>query len=136
MKSYFDIIGSTTRRMGASIILFVLFIAAAHSQVQSTTAPPAGPSAEERAKNQTQKMKTDLKLTSAQEPKVYDINLKYCKLIDEAKKNGQDRNAQRKLIEGYSKDQRSELTKVLTPEQVELSKKILEEKRQKRGAGR
>lgn len=81
---------------------------------------------EERAKRQTDKMKESLSLTSAQEPKVSAINLKYAKKMEDVRKVS-DTAAQRKSAQALNKQKEGELKTVLTAEQFKLYLKQVEE---------
>jgi hypothetical protein len=99
--------------------------------------PPAGGmqrTPEERAKRETEWMKTDLALTDKQIPLVDTINLKYAKKQAELRKQmeGQDREAFRPKMEELQKQKSEELKSVLTEDQM---KKYIELLPQRRGRG-
>ncbi|MCX6282720.1 MAG: Spy/CpxP family protein refolding chaperone, partial [Bacteroidetes bacterium] len=73
-------------------------------------------SPEDRAKHQTEMMKTDLNLTSAQEPKVYAINLKYTEKMHDIRATA-DTAVRRKSLETLNKQIDSEFKGVLTADQ-------------------
>ncbi|MBN1462873.1 MAG: hypothetical protein JXQ69_04100 [Paludibacteraceae bacterium] len=81
---------------------------------------------EERAKRQTEWMKTDLQLTEAQVAEVDKINLKYA---IESEKTRQEFNTKRRI---NSTNKNAELTKVLTTEQYTKLEKIRAENKEQR----
>jgi Spy/CpxP family protein refolding chaperone len=81
---------------------------------------------EERAKRQTERMKEQLSLTAAQEPKVSAINLKYAKKMEDVRKMT-DTAAQRKSVMNLNKQKEAEFKAVLTPEQMKIYQKMVEE---------
>ncbi len=91
---------------------------------------------EERAKNVTEWMKTELKLTQEQLAPVDSINLLFAKtqqLLFQAADG--DRSKIRESMEGLEKEKQTALSKVLTPEQLEAYKKKTEEMMQNRRRG-
>lgn len=95
---------------------------------------------EERAKVLTEKMKTELSLTTEQEPKVEAINLKYAKLNQETISTGSNRKLKTyKTIKKHREEKDKELKEVLTGDQYkkyqEMVKEI-EEKAKERRANR
>jgi hypothetical protein len=95
-----------------------------------------GGTPEERAKRQTEMMKTELKLTAAQEPKVDAINLKYAKKMQEAR-NTTDTAVRRKTFETLNKQKDAELKGVFTADQFKKYQQIIAEikARRKQGGG-
>lgn len=87
---------------------------------------------EQRAEAQTKSLTESLKLSEDQQKQVYALNLDRVKKMAEMR-NGQapDREKMRASMEAYN----TELAKVLTPEQQEIYKKEMEERRS-RGGGR
>ena len=90
------------------------------------------PSPEDRAKRQTTMMKDNLSLTAVQEPKVNDINLKYARKMDEARKIT-DTAAQRKTVKSLNQQKDNELKAVFTPDQFKTYQKLMEEFKARRG---
>jgi Spy/CpxP family protein refolding chaperone len=91
-------------------------------------------SAEDRAKHQTETMKTELKLTPAQETKVYAINLKYAEKMGDVR-NIADTAARRKSFETLNKQKDSELKPILTADQFKSYQKMVADMRAKRQQG-
>lgn len=89
--------------------------------------------AEARAENQTKSLTESLSLTEEQQKQVYTLNLDRAKKMDEMR-NAQDadRSKMRESMEAFN----TELQKVLTPEQKEKYKTVLEERRKNGGMGR
>jgi Spy/CpxP family protein refolding chaperone len=111
--------------------LFLLSTATVVAQNQKMGKGHGSPTPEERAKRQTEKMKESLSLTSAQEPKVSAINLKYAKKMEDVRKVS-DTAAQRKSTQALNKQKDTELKTVLTAEQFKLYLKQVEELKAKR----
>ena len=63
---------------------------------------------EERAKRQTEMMKTQLSLTPTQEPKIASINLKYAKKMEDVRKI-KDTAVQHKTAKSYQSQKDNEL---------------------------
>ncbi|MFT3737159.1 MAG: hypothetical protein QM786_00195 [Breznakibacter sp.] len=103
--------------------------------------PQGMPSAEERAKHQTERLKTELSLTADQEKKVYDLYLASGKKMEEARKSSgkEDRDAIRTKMEESRKEQDAKLKTILTSSQYtkyqELQKKWEAERQQRKGNG-
>lgn len=87
--------------------------------------------AEARAENQTKSLTESLALTAEQQKQVYTLNLTRAQKMDEMR-NAQDadRSKMRESMEVFN----TELQKVLTPEQQEKYKTVMEERR-KNGRG-
>jgi periplasmic protein CpxP/Spy len=102
--------------------------------------PPQGQkrTPEERAKRETEWMKTDLTLMEKQIPLVDTINLKYAKKQDEMRKQmeGQDREAFRPKMEEMQKQKNEELKSVLTEDQLKKYIELLPQRRGPRAGGR
>jgi hypothetical protein len=96
--------------------------------------PPQPPSPEEMARFETDWMKTSLKLTSAQLPKIDAINLKYAKKMGEMFKNGPegDFSVMEKKMNEMENQKRTEFQTILTPEQLKVYDKEVAERRAKR----
>ncbi len=91
---------------------------------------------EERAKNATEWMKNELKLSPEQITPVDSINLLFAKtqqLLFQAADG--DRSKIRDSMEGLEKEKQTALSKVLTPEQLEAYKKKTQEMMQNRRRG-
>ncbi len=93
-----------------------------------------GPTPEDRAKRQTEMMKTQLNLTAAQEPKVADINLKYAKRIGDAR-NIADTAVQRKTMKNFQTQKEKDLKGILTDTQFKEYLKMVEEMKNRRREG-
>jgi hypothetical protein len=102
--------------------------------------PPQGQrrTPEERAKRETEWMKTDLVLTEKQIPLVDTINLKYAKKQDELRKQmeGQDRESFRPKMEEMQKQKNEELKTVLTEDQLKKYIELLPQRRGPKSGGR
>lgn len=91
---------------------------------------------EERAKRVTEWMKTELKLKQEQIAPVDSINLLFAKtqqVLFQAADG--DRSKIRESMEGLEKEKETALSKVLTPEQLDVYKKKSQEMMQNRGRG-
>lgn len=81
---------------------------------------------EQRAEAQTKSLTESLKLTEDQQKQVYALNLDRAVQMAEIRKaETQDREKMRVSMEAYN----SGLSKVLTPEQQEIYKKAMQERR-------
>jgi periplasmic protein CpxP/Spy len=78
------------------------------------------PSAEDMAKRETEQMKTELKLTADQLPKVEAINLKYAKKMSEmfSQGPGGDFAEMQKKMTEIQTQKRAELEKILNADQL------------------
>lgn len=129
MKTSYSSISRNTWHM-VSFLFVLIFSATALMGQQSNSDKSQKSSAEDRAKQQTQFMKEELKLNAAQEAKAYAINLKYVKLNDEARKSP-DKEKNRKVMQKNNESRRGELRKILTSEQIDLYLKKREENKTK-----
>ena len=85
---------------------------------------------EEMAKQQTEWMKQELKLTKEQEQKIYKINLETSKKIKETwEKHSGNREAMQAAMKETRRKKDKEIKEALTKEQYELYKKKLAERR-------
>ncbi len=115
---------------GLSSTLLILFLAmtmntfAQQGQFNNTTA-------EDRAKRITGLMKSELKLNATQETKVQAINLKYAKLMDQARKLT-DNALRMKTMSENDKAKDAELKAVLTADQFKSYIKYKEEVKARR----
>lgn len=116
-----------------TFLLFILFLTPAGvSFAQHGTGQGGGGNPPEvRAKRQTDYMKEPLKLTAAQEPKVYAIALKYAKKMDEALALTDDIQRS-KAIQGNDKAKDAELKVILTADQFKAYLKLKEEVKARR----
>jgi DNA phosphorothioation-dependent restriction protein DptG len=105
--------------------LFVLFsTVSVYSQGRNKRSP------EDIAKQQTEWMKQELKLSKEQEQKIYRINLETSKKIRETwEKHQGDREAMQEAMKVTRRQKDKEMKEALTKEQYELYKKKLEERR-------
>lgn len=87
--------------------------------------------AEERAKRQTEMMKTQLTLTTTQAPKVANINLKYVKKMEDVRKIS-DTAVQHKTAKSIQSQKDNELKSVLTDAQFKQYLKRMEEMKNRR----
>jgi len=117
---------------GSILFLLLTIIVIIPSFGQQSGGRPAGgggrggATPEMRAQRQTDMMKEELKLTAAQEPKVADINLKYAKKVDEARKNT-DTTAVRKAVLTLQDQKNKEMKLVLNATQYKDYLKMVEE---------
>lgn len=92
---------------------------------------------EERAKAETEQMKTDLALTNDQVAKVDTINLKYAKLRMGMRGQFQgDREGMMAKMQEMQQQKNAELKTVLTEEQMKKYEELLQQRRGFRGQGR
>jgi Spy/CpxP family protein refolding chaperone len=122
-------------RLGLAVLVLTLVT------MMSTASMAQGPGGggrgnatpEERAKRLTEMMKESLSLTTAQEPKVSAINLKYAKKMEDVRKIS-DTAVQRKTVQNLNKQKDGELKTVLTADQFkEYLKQVEEMKARRRG---
>lgn len=127
MKTTTRSLASAIPVVGYTAILVLLMISPAYSQ-------QPGRSAEDRAKHQTETMKTELKLTPDQETKVYAINLKYAEKMGDVRDIA-DTAERRKSAENLNKQKNSELKPILTADQFKAYQKMMADMRAKRQQG-
>lgn len=114
------------------VFLFLCILTLWISQLISPAfAQQQGMSPEDRAKHQTEILKTELKLTPAQEPKVYAVNLKF---IDKMHgiRDIADTAVRRKSFEALNKQRDAEYKTILTADQFKLYQKFLDDMKAKR----
>ena len=119
MKTMKNQSNSIFRTMHFTVVLFLLLIISvtpAHSQGNPAGKGHGNQTPEERAKRQTEMMKENLSLTTAQEPKVSAINLKYAKKMEDVRKIA-DTAVMRKTAQNLNKQKEGELKAVLTADQ-------------------
>jgi hypothetical protein len=86
---------------------------------------------EERAELQTEYMKKSLMLSSDQEPKIHDLNLKYARKMQDAY-NTNDRKLQKlKKMKAVGSQKDQEIKSMLNPEQYATYEKNKEEMKEK-----
>ena len=112
-------------------VLFILVTSAIYAQQPVPGMGHGNRTPEDRAKQQTERMKEDLKLTPAQEPKVTAINLKYFKKLEDLRKIT-DTAAMRKSFNELAKQKEAELKPVLTADQLKSYQKMMEEQMARR----
>ncbi len=96
----------------------------------SNAQPKQMPSAEERAKHETERMKTELNLTSAQNPTVEKINLKYAEKMDTVfKQSGGDFSVAEKKMNEIHSLKRAELATILTEDQLKKYDEMVAERK-------
>lgn len=115
-------------------LLISLVIALISLMIAPVFAQQPGRSPEDRAKHQTEMMKTELKLTSAQEPKVYAINLKYAEKMRDVR-SIEDTAARRKSFESMNKEMSKDFKAVLTADQFKSYQKYMDEMKARRQQG-
>jgi hypothetical protein len=126
MKKQILTAAGTIRLMITLSLLFILTTSATIAFAQGNGMGHGNATPEERAKRQTERMKDDLKLTTAQEPKVSAINLKYAKKMEDVRKMT-DTAAQRKTVMSLNKQKEAEFKGILTPDQMKAYQKMVEE---------
>ena len=85
-------------------------------------------SPEEKAKKKTQKMKSELGLTKAQEEKIYVANLEHARAMEDLRKEKEALRARQKDLRHSHK---SQVTSILTKEQNIKLEALAKEKREK-----
>ena len=89
-------------------------------------------SPDERAKMITERMKEQLKLNADQEKKVSEINLKYAKKNQEARKAGNEAEVKKAMdVNNTARD--GEFKKILTAEQFKTYQKMVAEMKARQG---
>ncbi|MFT4024829.1 MAG: hypothetical protein QM664_13720 [Flavihumibacter sp.] len=86
---------------------------------------------EERAKAQSEKMKSELKLTDDQYTKIYDLNLKYAKKSDEIRSGSNDRTAKMKAVTDAMDEKDKEIKGILDAGQYEKYEAMKAEQKEK-----
>lgn len=79
---------------------------------------------EQRAKMQTEWMKTKLALNSSQTRQVYDLNLQYAKKNDPILQSNEGKMAKFKKLKAIQQEKSSVLSKILTDEQFKKYQEI------------
>jgi Spy/CpxP family protein refolding chaperone len=87
---------------------------------------------EERAKRLTGMMKDQLSLTEKQEPRIAEINLKFAKKNEDARKIA-DTTERRKALKAINQQRELEYKTVLTATQFKTYQKLAEEMKARRG---
>ena len=126
MKTQFFTASRNLHLAVSLIVLFIFSTSALFAQQHGNGMGQGNATPEQRATRQTERMKEDLKLTAAQEPKVSAINLKYAKKMEDVRKMT-DTAAQRKTVMSLNKQKETELKAVLTPDQLKAYQKMVEE---------
>ena len=124
MKAMINKITRTIRIAIAISVIMMVSLSTMQAQKPGKGAGQAPP--EQRAANITARMKTELKLTPAQEPKILAINLKIAKKMDELKKIS-DEKARHKAVGELNKQREEEYKTVLTADQLKSYDKMKEE---------
>ncbi|HQD10620.1 MAG TPA: hypothetical protein PLQ65_13205 [Flavihumibacter sp.] len=96
-------------------LCFILVAGAASAQDNDR----AHKSAEERAKAQSDKMKTELALTDDQYTKIYDLNLKYAKKNEEIRGGTDDKMAKMKASQAAMQEKDAAVKAILDAGQYE-----------------
>ena len=97
-------------------LCFILLAGAASAQDTGR----AHKSAEERAKAQSDKMKTELALTDDQYTKIYDLNLKYAKKNEEIRGGTDDKMAKMKASQAAMQEKDAAVKAILDAGQYEM----------------
>ena len=111
---------SAARVLGMAIGLLVA--------VAGFSQPPKH-SPEERAKMNTDRMKTAVNLSNSQYEQVYALNLKYAEKMQDLRKQSGDREEKRELVKKMRQEQQQEMRSILTKDQVEAYRNYQKEKR-------
>lgn len=104
-----------TRKQICLIVAAVTCMAFTHLTAQSKSLKNSTP--EQRAKMQTEWMKTKLALNSTQIQQVYDLNLEYARKNDPILQSNEGKLAKFKKLKALQKEKSSVLSKVLNDEQ-------------------
>lgn len=119
------------------VIVLSLLLAMSVSFMNAQQRTP--PSAEERAKNQTERLNNLLTLSDDQKTKIQTINLELAKKMDEQMGNRGDREAMRAKMQEMDTERTKKYKEVLTDEQFkkyeEDRKKREQEMQNRRGSG-
>jgi len=122
-------------RIGLAIVFIVvnIMVSAATAKAQSATAQSADSTgtAEGRAANLTEKMKTELSLTDAQYPHVQAINLKYAQKNEEIFKGPDGRFAKFKALKSSQQEKNKEMKAVLDKDQYKKYAAMMDEMKSK-----
>jgi len=116
------------------LFLVSLVIAWGSLLISPVFAQQPGGSPEDRAKHQTEMLKTELKLTPDQETKVTAINLKYNGKMHDVREIA-DTAARRKSFESLNKQKETEMKGVLTPDQFKSYQKMVADMKARRQQG-
>lgn len=100
----------------------VMTMAFTHLTAQSKSLKDSTP--EQRAKMQTEWMKTKLALNSSQIRQVYDLNLQYAKKNDPILQSNEGKMAKFKKLKAIQQEKSSVLSKILTDEQFKKYQEI------------
>lgn len=111
-----------TRKRMPLIVIAVTCMAFSHLTAQSKSLKDSTP--EQRAKMQTEWMKTKLALNSTQIKQVYDLNLEYARKNDPVLKSNDSKLAKFKKLKALQKEKSSFLSKVLNEEQYKKYQEI------------
>jgi hypothetical protein len=129
----------TVKRLMSVIVMAMIVGSLSAQQGPPPGAPPQGQgqfqrmTPEESAKTTTDWMKTDLKLDEATGKKVYDVNLKYAKLLAQEREKlmaAGDRDAMRAKMTEVNGEKDKELKVILGDKNFELYKTKEAERRQ------
>lgn len=120
------------KTLALTVLIFCLsvFVAGAYGQdklesfMNETTA-------EERAELQTEYMKKSLMLSSDQEPKIHDLNLRYAKKMQDAYSTNDRKLQKLKKMKAVGSQKDQEIKSILNPEQFATYEKNKEEMKEK-----
>ena len=121
-------------RIGLAILFIIvnIMVSAATAKAQSATQPADSTgTAEVRAANLTEKMKTELSLTDAQYPQVQAINQKYAQKNEEIFKGPDARFAKFKALKSSQQDKNKEMKAVLDKDQYKKYAAMMDEMKSK-----
>ncbi len=121
------------KKIGFLLIALIMGVMVGTAQNRQNSTP------EEMAKSQTAQIKEKCGLDSAQEKKVYDLNLKSSKEMAKMRSESQgsgDRDAMREKMTKMRDEQNKEMKKILTAAQYTKYEKYQEERRAEMRQGR
>ena len=124
-----------TANMKKLIFSSIFILVGLGTYAQNTSVKPNGKArtAEQRAEHLTNWMNQKLTLTAEQKTKVYDVNLKYAKINQEARaKDADNKKAIRQELQANEAEREAEFKTILTPDQLKAFQAAKEEQKEKR----
>jgi periplasmic protein CpxP/Spy len=118
--------------MAAAIVTVSLFSMSQASAQGNGQRPARERDPEDMAKNQTQRLKDQLNLTTDQEKSVYDLNLSFAKRMAEAREAAAASGGRPPMdsMRSWNQAREASMKKILTPEQFEKLQAEREKMRQ------
>lgn len=108
-----------------SLIVAFMIMAFTHLTAQSKSLKDSTP--EQRAKMQTEWMKTKLALNSSQTRQVYDLNLQYAKKNEPILQSNEGKMAKFKKLKAIQQEKSFVLSKILTDEQFKKYQEMIDQ---------